>query len=124
MPLVYSEDGSRIIVSFEESFEKRQILTITMLKKSQEIAKKYNKQTLKIAQLLKVWQIYRVYESKGINTLTDKDLRKYINLSQSQLTDIKKMLKKENIVKIDREGNYNMCLGSNFMTNVFYDNKK
>jgi len=47
-------------VSFEESFEKQHILTTSMLRQCREIARKYNKQELKVVQLLKVWQAYRV----------------------------------------------------------------
>jgi len=70
-PLVVSEEGDRIIVSFEEVYEKQQILTKSMLIQCREIAKKYNKQSMKIVQLIKVWQAYRINEYKGINPLTD-----------------------------------------------------
>ena len=122
-PLIYSEDGSRIIVSFEESFEKQHILTISMLKQCREIARKYNKQELKVVQLLKVWQAYRINQYNGINPLTDKDLKRYVNLSQSQITDAKKMLKQQGIIKMERAGSYKFCQGTFAQGNLFYDDK-
>ncbi len=123
-PLIVSQEGSRINVSFEESCEKQHILTINMLKQCREIAKKYNKQAMKVVQLIKVWQAYRINQYKGISPLTDKDLKKYINLSQSQISDVKKMLKNENIIDMQRVGTYTFCQGTEVKGNLFFDDKK
>ena len=122
-PLLFSQDGSRIIVSFEEQFEKGQIITLNMLKKCKQIVEKYNKQALKVIQLLKVWQAYRINQYYKVNPLTDKDLKKYVDLSQSQITDAKKLLQKENVIIINRKGSYNVCQGSEFTINLFFDNR-
>lgn len=122
-PLVVSKEGSRIIVSFEEQFEKQHILTIGMLKQCREIAKKYNKKSMKVVQLLKVWQAYRINQYNGVSPLTDKDLKKYIDLTQGQITDAKKLLKKQNIIKMERVGSYQMCYGTKAQGNSFFDNK-
>lgn len=122
-PLIYSEEGSRIIISFEESFEKQHILTTSMLRQCREIARKYNKQDLKIIQLLKVWQAYRINQYKGVNPLTNRDLQQYIDLSQKQIRDIRKLLKQQGIIDIKRVGAYKRRIGSQFDLNVFYDDK-
>lgn len=123
-PLIISEEGQRIIISFEEMYEKQQILTKSMLIQCREIARKYNKQAIKVVQLIKVWQAYRINQYKGVNPLTDDDLQKYIDLSKSQILDAKKMLVKENIIKLDRVGTPDVRIGTFVSSNVYYDNKR
>lgn len=47
---------------------------------------------MKVIQLLKVWQAYRINEYKGNDVITNKDLQQYIDLSEKQIRDIKKLL--------------------------------
>ena len=63
-----------------------------MLRQCQEIAQKHNKQSMKVVQLLKVWQAYRINQQKGVNPLTNRNLQEYIDLSEKQIRDARKML--------------------------------
>jgi hypothetical protein len=63
-----------------------------MLRECQKIAQKHNKQAMKVVQLLKVWQAYRINEQKGVNPLTNKNLQEYIDLSEKQIRDARKLL--------------------------------
>jgi hypothetical protein len=63
-----------------------------MLRECQKIAQKHNKQAMKVVQLLKVWQAYRINEQKGVNPLTNKNLQDYIDLSEKQIRDARKLL--------------------------------
>jgi len=63
-----------------------------MLRECQKIAQKHNKQAMKVVQLLKVWQAYRINEQKGMNPLTNKNLQEYIDLSEKQIRDARKLL--------------------------------
>ncbi len=63
-----------------------------MLRQCQEIAQKHNKQSMKVVQLLKVWQAYRINQQKGVNPLTNRDLQEYIDLSEKQIRDARKIL--------------------------------
>ena len=120
-PLVYQTDEDFIIVYIDRGFEQKQMLTISMLRGCQEIAQKYNKQAMKVIQLLKVWQAYRINEWKGVNPLTDKDLQKYIDLSPKQIRDARKLLEQEGIINVQRVGTADIRLGSSFSTTAFYD---
>lgn len=124
LPLIYQEDCDIIIVYIARDFEKQQILTIGMLRECQQIAHKYNKQSMKVVQLLKVWQAYRINQQKGVNPLTDKDLQIYIDLSQKQIRDARKMLQGEGVIKTERVGNAVCRTGTQFDINGFKDSKK
>jgi len=63
-----------------------------MLRQCQEIAQKHNKQSMKVVQLLKVWQAYRINQQKGVNPLTNRNLQEYIDLSEKQIRDARKIL--------------------------------
>ena len=63
-----------------------------MLRQCQEIAQKHNKQSMKVVQLLKVWQAYRINQQKGVNPLTNRNLQEYIDLSEKQIRDARKLL--------------------------------
>ena len=94
-----------------------------MLKKCHQIVKKYNKKNMKVVQLLKVWQAYRINEYEGNNVITNRDLQQYIDLSEKQIRDIKKLLQKENIIKTQRIGSYDKMIGTEFSLNLFFDNQ-
>ena len=91
-PLIWHEDDDYVIIYINRDFEKKQILTINMLRQCQEIAQKNNKRAMKVVQLLKVWQAYRINEQKGVNPLTNRDLQEYIDLSEKQIRDARKLL--------------------------------
>lgn len=122
-PLICQKDQDVIIIYIERLFEKEQILTINMLRECQKIAKKYNKQAMKVVQLLKVWQAYRINQQNGVNPLTDKNLKEYINLSQKQIADVRKLLQGEGIINIKRIGTPVRCYGSEFSINALKDDK-
>ena len=105
-------------------FEKKQILTIDMLRECQRIAKKHKKKAMKVVQLLKVWQAYRINEQKGVNPLTDRNLQEYIDLSEKQIRDAKKLLESEGVLKTNRVGRYDRRYGTAFDLNGFLDNKE
>lgn len=122
-PLCYEEDKDVIIVYIRRQFEKKQILTINMLRECQDIAHKYNKQAMKVVQLLKVWQAYRINQQKGVNPLTDKNLQEYVDLSQKQIRDVKKLLQSEGIININGVYSQHRRIGTEFSTNGIIDNK-
>lgn len=119
----YEKDKKTITVKFKDDFEAMHIITVRMLKECQAITKKYNKQAMKVIQLVKVWQAYRINQIKGINPLTDEDLQRWIDLSKKQILDAKKLLNKQNIIKMDRVGSYNVCEGTLISSNGYFDNK-
>ena len=121
--LVVQQDKDIIILYIKRDFEQKLIIPINILRQCREIVEKYNKQSMKVIQVLKVWQAYRINIQKGVNPLTDKDLQKYIDLSEKQIRDAKKMLQSENIVKIQRAGSYYQCEGSDITLNRINDDK-
>lgn len=123
LSFVYQQDQDVIILYTKRGVEKQLIIPISILRECQEIAKKNNKQSIKAIQLLKVWQAYRINDQLGVKPLTDKDLQQYVDLSEKQIRDAKKMLKSENIMKIQRVGTYNWCEGSDVTLNRLKDDK-
>lgn len=123
-PLICQEDEDYIILYIERNFEKRQTITINMLRICQEIAQKNNKQTMKIIQLLKVFQAYRINEAKGVNPLTNKDIKDYVDLSEKQIRDVRRLLEREGVIKTNRVGDANKCYGTEFAINAFVDSNK
>ena len=119
-PLIYQEDGDFIIIYIQREFEKQRIINIKMLRECQEMARKYNKQSMKIIQLFKVWQAYRINEQKGIKPLTDKILQQYIDLSQKQISDIRKILEAEDLINTIRVGTAKRCYGHDYSTSAYY----
>lgn len=122
-PLTWHEDDNYIVIYIKRDFEKKQILTINMLRQCQEIAQKNNKQAMKVVQLLKVWQAYRINEQKGVNPLTNRDLQEYIDLSEKQIRDARKLLQGEGVLKTERVGTPTRREGTAFSLNAFVDNK-
>ena len=122
-PLCCQQDESYIIVYVKRDFEKRQILTINMLRQCQEIAQKHNKKSMKIVQLLKVWQAYRINQQKGVNPLTNRDLQVYVDLSEKQIRDARKMLQGEGVLNTSRVGYPTRRIGTSFALNAFMDDK-
>ena len=94
-----------------------------MLRQCQEIAQKNNKRAMKVVQLLKVWQAYRINEQKGVNPLTNRDLQKYIDLSEKQIRDARKLLQGEGVLKTERVGTVIKRQGTLFSLNAFVDDK-
>lgn len=122
-PLNWQEDQNFIIIYIKRDFEKKQILTINMLRQCQEIAQKHNKQSMKVVQLLKVWQAYRINQQKGINPLTNRDLQEYIDLSEKQIRDARKILQGEGVLNTSRIGTPTRRTGTLFTLNAFMDDK-
>lgn len=122
--LVYKEDEDYIIVYIDRNFEKKQIINIKMLRDCQSVAKKYNKQTMKIVQLLKVWQAYRINDQKGVHPLTNQDIKQYIDLSDKQIRDARKLLEAEGFLITNRVGNYEKRTGTEYTLNAFEDTQK
>ena len=122
-PLIWHEDDDYIIIYINRDFEKKQILTINMLRQCQEIAQKNNKRAMKVVQLLKVWQAYRINEQKGVNPLTNRDLQEYIDLSEKQIRDARKLLQGEGVLKTERVGTLIKRQGTSFSLNAFVDDK-
>lgn len=123
-PINWQEDQNYIIIYIKRDFEKKQILTINMLRQCQEIAQKHNKQSMKVVQLLKVWQAYRINQQKGVNPLTNKNLQEYIDLSEKQIRDTRKILQGEGVLNTTRVGTSTRRLGTSFTLNAFMDNKR
>lgn len=123
-PFVVFKHKDKYFISIDQDFEKQQVLTLAMLKKCQEIIKNQEnkKRCTKIIHLLKVWQAYRINEKKGNHLVTDRDLKQYINLSDSQLRQAKKMLKSAGVINMKREGTYDVCIGTRFWLDVLTDN--
>lgn len=122
-PLICQYDEDYIIIYLERNFEKLQIITINMMRACQEIVQKYNKQAMKVIQLVKVLQAYRINEEMGVNPLTDKDLQAYIDLSEKQIRDVRKLLQAEGIVNTTRIGTFNKRYGTQFSINAFVDDE-
>lgn len=119
-PLICKEDKDYIIIYIERQFEKQRIVTIKMLRACKQIVQRNNKQTLKIIQLWKVWEAYRINQQNGVKILTNKDLQKYIDLSSKQIRDIRKLLQKQDLININRAGNAIQCYGQNYATAAYY----
>ena len=123
-PVKWEVDKDMLVIYIDRQFEQKQILTITMLRECQNITKKYHKSAMKVVQLLKVWQAYRINEQKGVNPLTDKNLQEYINLSEYQIREAKKLLVSEGVIKTERVGNAKVRYGTEFDINGLLDDKK
>lgn len=119
-PLICRYDQDYIIIYIGRQFEKQRMITINMLRACQEIAQKYNKQAMKIIQLLKVWEAYKINEQNGVKPLTDKNLQEYIDLSIKQIGDVRKLLEKEDIINTTRVGTADRCYGHDYSTTVYY----
>lgn len=122
-PLIWQEDDNYIVIYIKRDFEKKQILTINMLRECQKIAQKHNKQAMKVVQLLKVWQAYRINEQKDVNPLTNKNLQEYIDLSEKQIRDARKLLQGAEVLTTTRVGTPTKRQGTAFSLNAFTDDK-
>lgn len=123
-PLIYEEDKDVIIIYIRREFEKKQMVTINMLRQCQNIAKKYDKKVMKVVQLLKVWQAYKINQQLGNNPLTNKDLQQYIDLSDKQIRDAKRLLELQGVINTNKVRNGIHCMGTEFSTNGIIDSKK
>lgn len=119
-PLIYKQDQDYIVLYIERQFEKQRIVTIKMLRACKEIVEKNNKQTIKIIQLWKVWEAYKINEQKGVRPLTNKDLQNYIDLSIKQIGDARKILEKEDLINTTRVGTAIQCYGHDYSTSAYY----
>lgn len=124
VPLYYQQDMDYIILYINRAFEKWSMITINMLRACQEIVQKNHKQSMKVIQLLKVLQAYRINEQKGVNPLTDKDLQEYVDLSSKQICDVKKLLEGEGLINTIRVGSFNRRVGTEFSINGFIDDQE
>lgn len=119
-PLLYQQDQDYIIIYIERQFEKQRIITIKMLRACKQLVQKNNKQTMKIIQLWKVWEAYRINEQNGVKPLTNKNLQEYIDLSIKQIGDARKILEKENLINTIRVGTAIQCYGHDYSTSAYY----
>ena len=69
---------------------------------------------MKIVQLLKVWQAYRINQQKGVNPLTNRNLQEYVDLSEKQIRDARKMLQGEGVLNTSRVGYPTRRIGTSF----------
>lgn len=121
----FKPDGDKIVIFIKRDFEKAEIIPIQMLKECQRIIKEQHKQTIKIAQLIKVWQAHRICEKN--QPFTIEDIKKYVNLSNYQIKDARKMLVNSDIFNLNAAmapGISNCRIGTNVELNGIYDRSK
>lgn len=104
--IMFDIDEDYIIVYVKRKVEKELQVGLNMLKHCRDIAKKYHKDNVKIAQLAKVWLAMQMCLENP--PFTYKDISALTGLSIYQIKDIKKMLVKDEVFKLSRVGTY-MC---------------
>lgn len=120
-PVKCEKDEKSVIIYIKDNVEEALILTISMLRECRRIIAENNKQDIKVIQLLKVWQAYRLSYYNGVNPLTDKDIAAYTGLTTYQIGKNKQLLKNNNIIKLDKKNTATYCLGTEFELNGIID---
>ena len=86
-------DEDYIIVYIKRKVEKEMQLGINLIKHCKRIAEKYNKNTDKISQLIKVWLAMQICIENP--PFTDRDIVNLTGLSIYQVRDVRKILVKD-----------------------------
>ena len=107
----------------KRDFENTTIMSVQMLQQCQRIIKENHKQTIKIPQLLKIWQAHRLCEKS--QPFTIDDIQKYIDLSKDQIKQGRRLLQENNILKLTSavvsDGQFVISRGTNADYNALYD---
>lgn len=121
--IVFNIDKDVIIAYMKRDFENTTIMSVQMLQQCQRIIKENHKQTIKIPQLLKIWQAHRLCEKS--QPFTIDDIQKYIDLSKDQIKQGRKLLQENNILKLTSavvsDGQFVISRGTNADYNALYD---
>lgn len=120
--IMFDIDEDIITAHMKKSFERAEIIPIQMLKECRRIVQENHKQNIKIVQLVKVWQAHRICEKN--QPFTIEDIQQYIDLSQAQIKDARKLLQQSNVFKLTaarKPGSYYRA-GTNADLNAIYDN--
>ena len=89
----FDVDEDYIIVYIRRKIEKEMQLGINLIKHCKRIAEKYNKNTDKISQLIKVWLAMQICVENP--PFTDNDIVSLTGLSVHQVRDVRKILMKD-----------------------------
>ena len=123
-PVKCQKDQMKFVIYIKDAVEEQLILTINMLRECRRIIEENKKQDIKVIQLLRVWQAYRLNYYNGVNPLTDKDIAAYTGLSIYQIGENKKLLRKNGIVKMEKQNTATYCEGTKYDLNGIIDNKE
>lgn len=118
------KDQKSVIIYIKDIIEEKLILTISMLRECRRIIEENHKQDIKVIQLLRVWEAYRLNYYKGVNPLTDKDIAAYTGLSIYQIGKNKQLLKDNGIIKMEKQNTASYCEGTKYDLNGFQDSGK
>lgn len=113
-PIKCERDQKSIIIYIKDNFEEKLVLTINMLRECRRIIEETKKQDIKVIQLLRVWEAYRLNCYNGVNPLTDKWLAAQTGLSIYQIGENKKLLEKNGLIKLEKVGTLDNRIGTYF----------
>lgn len=116
------KDQKSVIIYIKDIIEEKLILTINMLRECRRIIEESHKQDIKVIQLLRVWEAYRLNYYNGVNPLTDRDIAEYTGLSVYQIGKNKELLKNNGIIKMEKQNTATYCKGTEYQLNAFKDN--
>lgn len=123
--ITFEEDEDYIIIYIKRHVEKELQFKINLIQDCARIAEENNKRGDKYIQLIKIWLALVVCEEN--QPFTNKDLALITGLSQHQVKEGWKLLKKANVFNSSRqvekvdEGVY-ICSGKNIDLNAFCNN--
>ena len=116
--IVFNQDRDYIILYVKRKVEKKLWIDINMIRQCRRIVEENHKQICKVPQLIQVWSAIRICQRN--QPFTYKDVSKITGLSKKQIMDVKKLLQKSNVFKVDRAGSRYKCLGMNVDLNAFF----
>lgn len=115
------KDQKSFIIYIKDAIEEKLILTINMLRECRRIIEESHKQDIKVIQLMRVWQAYRLNYYNGVNPLTDKDIAAYTGLTVYQIGKNKQLLKDNGIIKMEKQNTATYCEGTKYEINGIKD---
>lgn len=115
------KDQKSVIIYIKDVIEEKLILTISMLRECRRIIEESHKQDIKVIQLLRVWEAYRLNYYNGVNPLTDRDIAAYTGLSVYQIGKNKQLLRDNGIIKMEKQNTATYCKGTEYEINGIKD---
>lgn len=115
-------DKVTITIYIKDIVEQALIFSIDMLRECRRIIEQNNKQSIKVIQLMKVWEAYRLNWYRGNNPITDQSIAKDTGLSIYQISQNKKLLNNSGVIQLKKQNEATYCKGTGINPNVFYDN--
>lgn len=113
-------DDGKFTLILRTDIEKKNAVTIEMLKESKKIIERNGKSIKYLPRLIQVW--VAIQECQKHQPFTYAELQEMTGLSNYQIRELKKLLENNNIFLSNRAGGYWKCLGMTVDLNAFYNN--